>query len=110
MASGVAADLIVHVGANVKDAVSGLNQVDSKVNKSGAGFGKAGLAMGGASLAIIGGLGAAINSAADFEAAIDQITALGGDYVKQQEQISSLALDIGRNTVFSATEGALAIA
>lgn len=108
--AGVAADLLVHVGADVKDAVSGLNQVDGKVNKSGASFGKAGLMMGGASLAIVGGLGAAINSAADYEASISQITALGGDFAKSQETISNLALEIGQKTAFSATEGALAIA
>jgi TP901 family phage tail tape measure protein len=110
MASGVAADLLVHVGANVKDAISGLNSVDSKVKSSGAGFGKAGLAMGGASLAIVGGLGMAVNAAADYEASISQITALGGEYKASQEAISQLALDIGQKTAFSATEGALAIA
>ncbi len=108
--SGVAADLLVHVGADVKDAINGLNTVDQKVKSGGANFGKAGLVMGGASLAIVGGLGAAINSAADFEASISQITALGGDYAAQQEQISALALKIGQDTSFSATEGALAIA
>lgn len=110
MASGIAADLLVHVGADVKDAISGLNRVDNQVNKSGAGFGRAGLMMGGASLAIVGGLGAAVNAAADYESAISQITALGGEFASGQEAISALALDIGQKTAFSATEGALAIA
>jgi TP901 family phage tail tape measure protein len=109
MASGVAADLLVHVGADVKDAIGGLNRVDNSVQRAGGGFGKAGLLMGGASLAIVGGLGAAINSAANFESAIDQVTALGGDYAAQQERIAALALEIGQKTTFSATEGAMAI-
>lgn len=108
--AGIAADLLVHVGADIKDATDGLNKVGSATDSTAAKFGKAGLAMGGASLAIVGGLGMAINTAADYEASLSQITALGGEFATNQKAIGDLALDIGQKTAFSASEGALAIA
>lgn len=108
--AGIAADLLVHVGADIKDATDGLNKVSDKTDSTAAKFGKAGLAMGGASLAIVGGLGMAINTAAEYEASLSQITALGGEFAASQDKIGALALDIGQKTAFSATQGAEAIA
>lgn len=110
MAAGVAADLLVHVGADIKDAVSGLNQVGSATDNAGKNWAKTSLMFAGGAAAVVGGLGMAINAAADYEQSISNITALGGEYAKSQEQISSLALKIGQDTAFSATEGAQAIA
>ena len=110
MASGVAADLLVHVGADIKDAVSGLNQVGTQTEKAGMNWAKTSVLMAGGAAAIVGGLGMAINAAADYEQSISNITALGGEYAASQQQISDLALKIGQDTAFSATEGAQAIA
>jgi TP901 family phage tail tape measure protein len=109
-AGNIAADLLVHVGANVQEALSGLDSVDQKANKTSENMGKAGLAMGGASLAIIGGLGGAINKAADFEQVLSNIGAVGGPEAQAaMSQISDLALKIGQDTSFSAAQGAQAI-
>ena len=60
------ADMTVHVGADVNDAVSGLDRVDSKVQGSGKNYmGAAGMFTAGAGL-IGGGLLAAAGSAMNF--------------------------------------------
>lgn len=109
MAGNVAADLLVHVGADVKDAQAGLNQIGKSVTSAGGGFVKAGALMGVASAGIIGGLGAAVMSAMDYEQGIANITALGGEFANSQKEIGNLAMQIGKDTAFSATEGAAAI-
>jgi TP901 family phage tail tape measure protein len=104
-----AADMIVHVGADVKDAVTGINQVGSSVSKGAAGIGRASLLMGGAAGAIIGGFGFAANSAMNFEGAMADVSASLGTTGTEFNQLSSLALKIGADTAFSATQGAQAI-
>lgn len=111
MAAGaIAADLLVHVGADTKDAEAGLDQVGKKANNTGALMGKAGLALGGASLAIVGGLGQAINKAADFEQIMSNVGAVSGATDDQMQQLNALALKIGQDTAFSAAQGGQAIA
>lgn len=107
--ANVAADLLVHVGADIGDATKGLSQVGSEVDSVGKGFQKAGFIMAGGSAAIIGGLGAAVFAAGNFEQAIADVNAVADLTTEEMEQVSALALEIGKNTSFSATEGAAAI-
>lgn len=109
MAGNVAADLVVHVGADTKDAESGLNSIGSKVDNTGKGFKTAGLAMMGIGAAAIGGLGLAVNSAMNFEQSIADINAVTDLTTAQMSSVKDLALQIGKDTAFSATEGAQAI-
>lgn len=104
-----AADMVVHVGADVKDAVSGMDQVGSAVNRGGAGFNKAGLLMGGAAGVIAGGFGLAINSAMGYEGAMSDVQASLGLTSSQMSQVGDLALQIGRDTSLSAVEAARGI-
>jgi TP901 family phage tail tape measure protein len=109
MAGNVAADLVVHVGADTKDAESGLDNVGNKVNNTGKGFKTAGLAMMGIGAAAVGGLGLAVNSAMNFEQSLADINAVADLTDSQMNSVKGLALQIGKDTVFSATEGAQAI-
>lgn len=109
MAGNVAADLVVHVGADTKDAESGLNSIGSKVDNTGKGFKTAGLAMMGIGAAAIGGLGLAVNSAMNFEQSLADINAVTDLTTAQMSSVKDLALQIGKDTAFSATEGAQAI-
>ena len=109
MAGNVAADLVVHVGADTKDAEAGLDSVGSKVDGTGTKFKGAGLALMGVGVAAVGGLGLAVNSAMNFEQAMADINAVTSLTTAQQQQVADLALEIGKNTSFGAIEGAQAI-
>lgn len=104
-----AADMIIHVGADTKDAVSGMDQVDAAVNKGSAGIGKAALLMGGVAGIAAAGFGAAVGSAMNFEGAMSDVSASLGTTSGEYSKLSTLALNIGRDTQFSATQGAQAI-
>jgi len=101
--------MIVHVGADVKDAVSGLGQVDSAVNKGGAGIGKTTALLGGLAGIGVAGFGMAVSSAMSFEGAMSDVSASLNTTSSEYDQLSQLALNIGRDTAFSATQGAQAI-
>lgn len=107
--SGVVADLVVHVGADIADAESGLDSLNSKVEGSGANFGKASGVMAAGATAIGAGLVGSIMAAGDFEQVMNEVGVTSGATGEQFSLLSDLAMDIGKNTVFSATEGAQAI-
>ena len=109
MAGNVAADLVVHVGADTKDAESGLKSIGGSVDNTGKGFKKAGLGMMGVGAAAVGGLGLAVGMAMNFEQSLADINAVSDLTVKQQGAVKDLALQIGKDTAFSASEGAAAI-
>lgn len=54
------------------------------------------------------GFGLAVNSAANFEAALDGIQAVSGATEQEMEAVSAAALRIGKDTSFSASEAAAA--
>lgn len=62
-----------------------------------------------AGLAIAGGLAVAVNSAANFEQRLSAIEAVSGATSKQMDQLSDKALQLGKDTQFSATESASAM-
>jgi TP901 family phage tail tape measure protein len=104
-----AADIKVQVGADVDQAVQGLNQVDQTINKGKKNAGGMGLVMGAVSTGIFAGFGLAVNGAMNYEAAMNAVQASLGATNPQMEQLGALALDIGAKTQFSATQGAQAI-
>lgn len=105
-----AAELAVVVTADTREAEAGLASLGSKV--SGAGNALAGLAAG-AAVAGIGALAAgfagAVTAAAGFEQAMSGIQAVSGATGSQMQQLSSLALQLGKDTSFSASEAAAGI-
>lgn len=94
----------VQVTISAKDQAS---SVFKKVGGSAADLGKTlaiGVAAGGAALAA--GLGFAAKSAADFEKQMSGVGAVSGATASEMEQLSSLALQLGKDTAFSASEAA----
>ncbi len=100
------AKLQVHVGADTKEAESGLGRISELVG----GIGSA-VAMGGAAAAA--GLGALLSTsvkfASDFEATLSGITSVSGATATEMQSISALALQLGKDTSFSASEAAAGI-
>lgn len=107
------ANLLVEVGADVSGFMSGMGDVDNKINRTGGGMSSAGAQITGlgakvtaltAPLAIMGGIG--LKTAADFEATMTEISArtgiMGGDLNKVRE----FALQMGADTSFSGQQAA----
>jgi TP901 family phage tail tape measure protein len=104
------ANLQVVVGADTSDAEKGLASLGARVESFG---GAVATAFGGAAIAGIAAFGAAIGGsvkeAADFEKQISAIGAVSGATSDQLKQISDLALQLGKDTSFSASEAATGI-
>jgi TP901 family phage tail tape measure protein len=100
------ADLSVHIGADVADAERGIRSVTSNLGLIG-GAAKAAavglLAVGGG---VAAGLGVAAKSAADFEKQMSGVQAVSGASRAEMEQLSGLALQLGKDTSFSASQAA----
>jgi TP901 family phage tail tape measure protein len=109
LGGGIAADLLVHVGADTRDAVDGLDNVGNKVDNTGQKFQIAGGIMMGASAGLVGGLGFAIGSAMNFEGAMNDVQASLGLNATEMGSVKDLALEIGKATTLSGTEAAKGI-
>ena len=72
-------------------------------------FGKIGRTTGVAGAAIAAGIGLAVNAAANFEQRMSAVQAVSGASQKEMDQLSKKALQLGKDTSFSATEAAQAI-
>lgn len=108
------ADLFITVSSDVTGAMSGLTAVDTKLNGTSTSMASAtaaALPLAAAAGAIGAGFLGAIETAASFEAQISGIKAvLAPDEVEVYGQaIEDLALALGRDTVFSASQAANAI-
>ena len=91
-------------GANraFDDANKGIDKTTTNANKLAAGAGMLGFGA-----IVASGFGLAISSAADFDAQISQIAAVGGPQAAaMMDQIRSTALQLGADTSFSASEAA----
>lgn len=92
--------------AQAKQGIEGVGltseQADRKIGQLGTGMGIAGAA-------IVAGLGVAAKSAADFEKRLSGIEAVSGATGAQMDAIRDKALQLGKDTAFSAGESALAI-
>lgn len=62
-----------------------------------------------AGAAVVGGLGLAVKSAADFEKGLSAIKAVSGSTASEMDTVRQKALDIGADTAFSASEASGAI-
>ena len=89
-----------------KEDVEGIKKsamsTDAALSKTARGAGIAGAV-------IAAGLGVAVNSAANFEQRLSAIEAVSGATGKQMDQLSDKALQLGKDTQFSATESASAM-
>jgi TP901 family phage tail tape measure protein len=104
-----AADIKVVVAAEVSDAIRNLNQVNTAVESGGK---KASAASTVASLAgagIFAGFGLAARGAMGYETAMNSVQASIGATEAQMKPLGALALKIGSDTQFGATQGAQAI-
>lgn len=113
MATSIA-DLFVLVTSDVSGALSGLTSVDQKVNGTSASMAAAapaGYALAGAATAVGAAFLASINTAADFEHQINGIKSVMSPTEVQEfgGAVEALALSLGKDTVFSASQAADAI-
>lgn len=108
--------LEARVGADIKDFLRKMGEVDRTLDRTGnqaekTGGKVAGIGIKGAAIAGIFGLGAAamgkgVSVAADFEEAMAEIAARTGITGKELQKISDFALDMGAKTKFSGQEAA----
>lgn len=96
-------------GKGAKQASEGLKEVGASAESAEARASKASgtLAKMGAVVAV--GLGVAVKSAADFEKGLSNVQAVSGATQDEMEQIRAKALQLGKDTQFSASESAAAI-
>lgn len=100
---------IAYDGKGVTEAQAGLSAVEAQSGKGAAaltGVGKAATKTG---LVIAAGLGAAVYAAANFEQKMSNIGAVSGATAKEMEGLRAKALQLGKDTQFSASESADAI-
>lgn len=93
----------------VKDAEKALDDVGKKGKNTQATLDKVAKGTAIAGAAIAAGLGLAVKSAADFEKGLSNIKAVTGANDKQMEATRKKALQLGKDTQFSAGEAAAAI-
>ena len=80
-----------------------------KLNTAGQTLTKTGLLLGGIGIAAVAGFGFAVNAAANFEQRMNGIKAVSGASAGEIDQLRNKALQLGKDTVFSADEAASAI-
>lgn len=101
------AQLRVVVGADTSQAEAGLASLGQKVGGVGSAIQTA---LGAAAVGAVAGLGAAfvgsVKAATDFEKGISAISAVSGEGADAIEGIRKTALQLGKDTAFSATEAA----
>ena len=103
-------ELQVVVGADTKRAESALSSLGAKVGSAG---GAIATAFGGAALAgiagLTAGLGASVAAATSFESQMSAVKAVSGATAGEMAQLQGLALQLGKDTSFSAKEAAQGI-
>lgn len=101
------ANLQVVVGADTSAAERGLDSLGQKVGGVGSAIQTA---LGAAAVGAVAGLGAAfvgsVKSAADFEKQMSAVGAVAGASQSEMEALTKAALQLGKDTSFSATEAA----
>lgn len=93
----------------IQQSKDDLDQVKQKGLSAGDALDKTGRTMGRAGLVVAAGIGLAVKSAADFEQSISNIGAVTGATGAQLDQVRTKALQLGKDTQFSAGEAASAI-
>src|SRR5262245_40165989 len=104
------AKLSVVVDADTSAAESGLNQLGTKIGSTGS---MLATAFGGAAIAGVAALGGAlvesVSKAADFEKQMSAISAVSGATAEEMQLLTQTALQLGKDTSFSASEAAQGI-
>ncbi len=113
MARNSIGSLLVSVGVDLTEFEKKMGQFQKDFGKLGEQVQDAGTqigtAFGAVSLAIAGGLGLAVKKAADFEEGMSNIKAVSGATGAEMEKLKELALQMGADTKYSATEAAQGI-
>lgn len=101
------AELQVKVSADTSDAEKGLSSLDSKVGATGSSLASAfgGVAIAGLT-ALAAGFAASVTAASGFEAQMSAISAVSGATAGEMQQLTAIALELGKTTSFSASEAA----
>lgn len=90
----------------LKKTKQDLDDVKGKGTSTGTALKKTGDVMGAAGLAVAAGIGLAIKATADFEKSVSAIGAVTGATGGQLDQVRAKALQLGRDTAFSASQAA----
>lgn len=101
--------IIDYDGKGTTKANTDLEGLRKKGDASGKALGRAGLIMAAAGAAIAVGIGVAVKSAVSFESRLSAIKAVSGATGAQMDQVRNKALQLGKDTKFSAGEAAQAI-
>lgn len=103
------ADLFVRFGADTTEVDRAFDSVGSSVERSRAGLGAATAGLTAFGGGIAAGLGGAVNAATGFEDQMYALQAVSGVTGAEFDALSGLALQIGQDTTFSASEAAAAL-
>ena len=90
----------------LKQTKADLDDVKAKGQSTGQAFDKVGTGLARSGLLVAAGIGLAVKSAADFEKSVSAIGAVTGATGTQLDQVRDKALQLGRDTKFSASEAA----
>lgn len=96
-------------GKGINQASSGMDDLDVSARKVQRSFQTVATTTGIAAGAIAAGIGFAVNSAIDFEKQISAIGAVSGATADELEILRKKALQLGADTVFSASDAAIAM-
>lgn len=97
------------VKQNTDEAGKAVDGLGSKMDKIAPKGGAIQRGLQAAAIGIVGGFGLAVKSAADFESQISGIAAVSGATGAELDSIRSKALQLGKDTQFSASESAAAM-
>jgi len=101
------ADLVVKIGADLRDFNKGMDSVGQKLSGAGKSLQKTGAVLTASVTAPIVAFGAsAVRSAADFETGMNRVQALTGASTSQFNALEKEAKRLGATTAFSASEAA----
>lgn len=96
-------------GRGIDEAKKDVEDLGKKGESAGINWDKTAKGMAVAGTTIAGGLAFGVNAAANFEERLSAIQAVSGASAKEMDQLSKKALQLGKDTSFSATESALAM-
>jgi TP901 family phage tail tape measure protein len=104
---------LVKLGVDLSNFDKNMKEANDKVNEMGQALADAGqqiaMAFGAVSAAIGAGLAASVKKAADFEQGLSNIKAVSGATGEEMSKLKDLALQMGADTKYSATEAAQGI-
>lgn len=90
--------------AGAKKGTKAVGGFTDKLSSAGPGLVKVGASIGGVGVLIAGAFVGAVNKAAEFEKGLSAIQAVSGATTGEMEKVRAKALQIGKDTAFSATE------